>query len=304
MEASVCCHNVTKFRSFANPNHILLETKPLRIAILSMYNNVPNQGMRSIKAILDRESGKNHGVQFEYSVFETRYLNEHPDVDQFDVFICTGGPGDPFDGKGLEWEANYFRMLDRIQEINHSADTSKKYIFSICHSFQLMCRYFNIATVNRRMKTSFGVFPCHFTDEGATEPVFSGLLDPFYIVDSREWQCVEPNYDRIQELGISILSLEKFRPHVNLEQALMAIRVSPYWVGTQFHPEADPEGMRVNFSQEEKREQAIQQHGSEKFFNMLDHLEDPDHIWKTNHCILPNFLRQAVETLRLVSVPC
>jgi len=267
-----------------------------------MYNNAPNQGMRSIKAILDRESGKHHGVKFEYSVFETRYLNEQPDISQFDVFICTGGPGDPFDGNGTEWEANYFQMLDQIQAINQTNEINKKYIFSICHSFQLMCRYFNIATVNKRLKTSFGVFPCHITEEGATEPVFRGLQDPFYIVDSRDWQCVEPNYKRIQELGISILSLEKFRPHVNLEQALMAIRVSPYWLGTQFHPEADPEGMRVNFSLPEKKEQAIQQHGSEKFYNMLDQLEDPDHIWKTNHSILPNFLRNAVENLRFESV--
>ncbi len=268
-----------------------------------MYNNVPNQGMRSIKAILDRENGRFNDVEFEYTVFETRYLNEHPRVEEYDVFISTGGPGDPFDGTGKEWEENYFKMLDSIQQINNQPEGQKKYMFSICHSFQLMCRYFNIATVNRRMKTSFGVFPCHFTNEGESERVFEGLTDPFYIVDSREWQCVEPNFDRIKELGVSILSLEKFRPHVNLEQALMSIRVSPYWVGTQFHPEADPAGMRVYFNQEDKRNQAIAQHGAEKFWNMIDHLEDPDHIWQTNHCILPNFLRQAIEELRPESVP-
>lgn len=274
----------------------------LRIAILSMYNNVPNQGMRSIKAILDRESKKINDVAFEYQVFETRYLNEHPNVEDFDVFISTGGPGDPFDGIGQAWEGNYFKMLDKIQSINATPGSEKKFVFSICHSFQLMCRYFNIATVNRRRKTSFGVFPCHFTEEGSKEPAFWGLTDPFYIVDSREWQCVEPNWEKINEMGIKILSLEKFRPHVALEQALMAIRVSPYWMGTQFHPEADPAGMRVYFADEDKRNSAINQHGSEKFFNMLDHLEDPDHIWLTNHTILPNFLAQAVQTLRPLEV--
>jgi homoserine O-succinyltransferase len=266
-----------------------------------MYNNAPNQGMRSIKAIIERESGKFNDVSFEYKVFETRYLNEHPNVDDFDVYISTGGPGDPFDGIGTEWEANYFKMLDHIQLINSQPKGAKKFVFSICHSFQLMCRYFDIATVNKRKKTSFGIFPCHFTDEGTKEVVFSGLSDPFYIVDSREWQCVEPNYERINKLGISILSLEKFRPHVNLEQALMSIRVSPYWLGSQFHPEADPAGMRVYFSQEDKREQTILIHGQEKFYNMLDHLEDPDHLWNTNHCILPNFLREAVENMGVMS---
>lgn len=275
-----------------------MDKETIKVAILSMYNNVPNQGMRSIKAILDRESGRWNDVRFDYTVFETRYLNEHPHVDDFDVFISTGGPGDPFDGLGTEWEANYFKMLDHIQLINSQQAGARKFIFSICHSFQLMCRYFEIATVNRRMKTSFGVFPCHFTPTGAGDPLFEGLTDPFYIVDSREWQCVKPDFEKINALGASVLSLEKFRPHVDLEQALMSIRISPYWVGTQFHPEADPTGMRVYFSQEDRRDSAIKQHGQEKFYNMLDHLEDPDHIWLTNHSILPNFLRSAVFTLR------
>ena len=271
-----------------------MDNQALRIAILSMYNNVPNQGMRSIKTIIERESGRYNDISFEYKVFETRFLNEHPDVNDYDIFICTGGPGDPFDGIGQAWEANYFKMLDRIQAINSQPDSDKKFIFSICHSFQLMCRYFNIATVNRRLKSSFGVFPCHFTEEGANEPVFKGLDDPFYIVDSREWQCIEPDFERIKEIGATVLSLEKLRPHVELEQALMSIRISPYWVGSQFHPEADPEGMRTYFAQEDKRKGTIATHGSEKFYAMLDHLEDPDHLWRTNHCILPNFLSTAV----------
>jgi GMP synthase-like glutamine amidotransferase len=44
-------------------------------------------------------------------------------------------------------------------------------------------------------------------------------------------------------LGVTILRLEKERPHVNLERAIMAIRFSKEVFGTQFHPEADGEGM-------------------------------------------------------------
>lgn len=279
-----------------------MEIKPIRIAILSMYNGVANQGMRSIKAIIDRENSKFSEQTFDYQIFETRLNNEIPDVNEFDVFISSGGPGDPFDGIGQAWEGNYFKLLDKIQHINSEKDSRKKFVFSICHSFQLMCRYFNIATVNRRMKTSFGVFPCHMTMGSNLDSVFKGLDDPFYIFDSREWQCVIPNRERIEEIGASVLSLEKFRPHVDLEQALMCIRISPYWVGTQFHPEADPIGMRVYFNQEDKRNGAIAQHGAEKFYNMLDNLENPDHILMTNHSILPNFLATAVEELRSVPV--
>lgn len=272
--------------------------QPLRIAILSMYNNVPNQGMRSIKSIIERESGKFQDIQFEYEIFETRYLNEHPRMEDFDIFISTGGPGDPFDGIGQAWEGNYFKMLDKIQHNNATEGSKKKFIFSICHSFQLMCRYFNIATVKLRNRPSFGVFPCHVTWEGQQDVVFQGLDDPFFIVDSRDWQCVDPQIEKIYALGAQILSVEKYRPHVNLPQAVMAIRISPYWLGTQFHPEADPIGMRVYFNQEDKRQGAILNHGEEKFFRMLNHLEDPNQLIKTNQTILPNFLSHCARQLR------
>lgn len=275
-----------------------MSPKKIRIAITSLYNNVPNQGMRSIKAIIERESLKHPNQSFEYQVFESRYLNEHPNVDEFDIFISTGGPGDPFDGIGQAWEGNYFKMLDKIQQVNSSNSGSKKFIFSICHSFQLMCRYFNIATVNKRRKPSFGVFPCHVTWEGQQDVVFQGLDDPFYIVDSRDWQCVDPQFEKIHSIGGQILSVEKYRPHVNLQQALMAIRVSPEWMGTQFHPEADPIGMRVYFNQEDKRQAAILHHGDEKFFRMLNQLEHPNQLIKTNQLILPNFLASASHQLR------
>jgi imidazoleglycerol phosphate synthase glutamine amidotransferase subunit HisH len=39
----------------------------------------------------------------------------------------------------------------------------------------------------------------------------------------------------------TIISLEKIRDHVQYERAIiMAVRFTPYFVGTQFHPEADP----------------------------------------------------------------
>jgi aspartyl/asparaginyl beta-hydroxylase (cupin superfamily) len=34
--------------------------------------------------------------------------------------------------------------------------------------------------------------------------------------------------------------LEKIRDHVQYERAIMAVRFTDYFVGTQFHPEADP----------------------------------------------------------------
>lgn len=275
---------------------------PLRIAILDMYNGASNQGMRSIKEILARENFKHANQELEFEVFDTRGKGEIPPT-SYDIYISTGGPGDPFDGEGKTWELDYFKLLDRLYSLNEQSDSgSKKFVFFICHSFQLMCRHFELGTVNKRKSTSFGIFPMHCTEEGKQDLVFQGLNDPYYGVDSRDYQVVEPNYANLKGLGAKILSLEKIREHVPYERAMMAIRISDEFFGTQFHPEADPIGMKVHFMTTERRKSVIEQHGEAKYLDMLEHLNDPDKIMLTNHTILPNFISQAVGQLRGESV--
>ena len=47
-----------------------------KVAILDMYDGTPNQGMRSIKEILDRYQGV-----LQYTVFDVRGANELPGID-------------------------------------------------------------------------------------------------------------------------------------------------------------------------------------------------------------------------------
>ena len=171
-------------------------------------------------------------------------------------------------------------------------NSKKKHVFFICHSFQLASRYLNAGLVYKRKSSSFGVFPMHMLEEGEKEPVFEGLKDPFYAVDSRDYQVIQPNHTIINEMGGSLLCIEKNRPHVPYERAVMGIRFNDYMIGTQFHPEADAEGMTRHFETEEKRQTVIDNYGVEKLNNMLEHLNDPDKIrWTYSH-ILPNFLNQ------------
>jgi len=275
---------------------------PLRIAILDMYNGASNQGMRSIKEILARENYKHANQELEFDVFDTRGNGEIPTLG-YDIYISTGGPGDPFDGQQQKWETDYFNLLDKLYDINQQQDgSSKKFVFFICHSFQLMCRHYELGTVTKRKSTSFGIFPMHCTEEGKEDLVFQGLNDPYYGVDSRDYQVIEPNYASMGQLGANILSLEKIREHVPYERALMAIRISDEFFGTQFHPEADPIGMKVHFMTTERRKQVIDNHGEAKYLDMLEHLNDPDKILLTNHTILPNFIGHAVGQLRGDSV--
>ena len=164
----------------------------------------------------------------------------------------------------------------------------------ICHSFQLACRCFEIANVTARKSTAFGVFPVHYEKDVADEPIFAGLNDPFYAVDSRDYQVVQPDEQKLHDMGGKILAIEKERPHVDLERAVMAARFNEYMVGTQFHPEADAIGMSRYLQTEERKKIVVANHGEEKWQSMIDQLNDPDKIQHTYSHILPNFLNNAV----------
>ena len=131
--------------------------------------------------------------------------------------------------------------------------------------------------------------------------MFAGLPDPFYAVDSRDWQVIEPQMNILHK-GAKILCIEKDRPHVPYERAIMAMRFNEYFIGTQFHPEADAQGMSVYLQQEEKKKTVIKNYGLEKWESMIEHLNDPDKICYTNSHILPNFLNIAVGNLQPADV--
>ena len=267
-----------------------------RVAVLDLYQGTANQGMRGIQSILKNWSQeKNLSIQVDY--FEVRIKKELPDL-SYHAYISSGGPGSPLDSINDEWDIAWCHWLYTIQSWNNNpSQINKKHLFLICHSFQLACRYFNTGLVCKRKSTSFGVFPVHLQEEGKKEPVFEGLYDPFYAVDSRDYQIIKPRIDQIQEMGGQILCIEKDRPHVPYERAVMGLRFTPFIIGTQFHPEADPAGMTYYLEQDEKRKMIIEDHGQEEFENMLAHLQDPDKIKWTQARIIPNFLNQAFWSL-------
>lgn len=265
-----------------------------RIAILDLYEGAPNEGMRCIRQIVGDHGAKNN-IDWSCKEFDVRAKKELPGLD-YDVFISSGGPGSPLDSEGTEWEDLYFNWIRDIERFNLTvAEKARKNILFICHSFQLACRYFKIATVSRRRSTAFGVFPVHFVENGKDEPVFTGLQDPFYAVDSRDYQVIGPDYPKLKQMGGSVLAIEKERPHVPLERAVMAVRFNGEMMGTQFHPEADAAGMSRHLRGPEKKKMVIENYGLEKWQSMMDQLNDPDKILWTYSHVLPNFLDDAVQ---------
>ncbi len=269
------------------------ENPNIRIAILDLNEGKPNQGMRCIRQIISTWSASND-CPVEVSEFDVRIKQELPD-NSFDIYISSGGPGDPLQSRFEDWDIAWCKWVNEIERWNNNpSNSNKKHVFFICHSFQLASRYFNAGILCKRRSTAFGVFPVHMLGAGRREPVFAGLADPFYAVDSRDYQLIQPRHDIIREMGGSILCIEKERPHVPYERAVMGIRFNEFMIGTQFHPEADAEGMSAHLQTEEKRKTVIESYGEEKLNSMLSQLNDPDKIMWTHERILPNFLCEAV----------
>ncbi|MBB2145976.1 GMP synthase [Pedobacter sp. LMG 31464] len=273
------------------------EKNNIKVAVIDMNNGFPNQGMRGIQELL-QSYHKETQLNLTYDLFDLRQKGEIPDT-TYDIYISSGGPGSPFDGEGEKWEHDFFTLLDQIENFNEQNE-HKKHVFLICHSFQLACRKYGLGNVTRRKSNSFGIFPISLTESGTEEVVFNGLHNPFYSVDNRDWQVVQPDLADFKAKGASILALEKERPHINLERCIMAIRFSDEIIGTQFHPEADPIGMKMYLLQDEKKTAIIKNHGEDKYYDMLNSLDDPDRITLTQSVILPNFLNQAIHTLQEV----
>jgi len=274
---------------------VTMETgKKLKVAILDLYEGHPNEGMRCLRNIL-REFSKENNIDIEWNEFDVRLRNEVPDM-RYDVFISSGGPGNPLESRYTDWEEKYFSWLNEVERWNmNPGNLQKKFVFFICHSFQLSARYYNAGIVTKRRSTAFGIFPVHMLEDGFDEPVFAGLHDPFYAMDSRDYQVIQPNYSVLEKMGARILCIEKERPHVPYERAVMGIRFNEYMIGTQFHPEADVQGMTMYLHREDKKKMIIENYGEAKWQGMLEHLHHPDKILWTYSHVLPNFLNQAVE---------
>ena len=271
----------------------------IKVATIDLYNNERNEGIRCIKEIVKEAKLKNSDKEISYEVFDTRYKGEVPGIEN-DVFISSGGPGSPFEGEGTQWELEYFNLIQKIWDHNQNNPERKKYLFFICHSFQMMGRFFKFGTVNQRHSKSFGVMPFTLTEEGKEDLILNGLSNPFYAADIRQFQVTEPDKKVMEELGAKVLSYEIVDDSDQVQPALAAIRISNEIVGTQFHPEADPDSMLYHFKQDERKKQVVDKYGEERYFEMIRILERPDTIQKTRSTVIPSFINNAIDELSAV----
>ncbi|MBI5915941.1 MAG: GMP synthase [Bacteroidetes bacterium] len=263
----------------------------LKLAILDMYEGTRNLGMQNIQDIVRR-----FGAELDFDIFDVRSKVKVPDL-SYDIYLFSGGPGNPLEGSE-SWLSPFHDLIDDLWHYNRSEEGAKKYVFFICHSFQMACHHFKLGEISRRRKKSFGTFPVHKTEDGENEPLFSELSEPFWVADFREYQIVKPDFARMEEIGARLLCVENDRAHLEPERAMMAVRFSPEMIGTQFHPEADPVGMRSYFAEEERVTAVLEEYGEERYRSMVADLHDPDKIARTHATILPLFLHDSIRGVR------
>ena len=255
---------------------------PIRIAVLDMYAGAPNLGMRCIDNLI-HEWGSKKGYEIVLANFNTRGQCEIPD-DSYDIYICSGGPGSPLDSITEQWDQAYTQWLDRMYAIH-------KPVFLICHSFQIACRHFDLGKVCLRRTRQIGVLPVHSLIE---DDLFNGLEETFYAMESRSYQIIEPNDEKINLMNAQIMALEKMRPTVPLERAIMAIKFSKNMYGVQFHPEADLKELIVYFNEASTKQTIIDEFGIEKWERIINHLDETSPIHYTYTHLIPNFLDKVV----------
>jgi GMP synthase-like glutamine amidotransferase len=277
----------------------MTRNREIRIATIDLYNNEKNEGMRCIREIVEETQKHNNEIKISYEVYDTRFKGIVPDLNK-DIYISSGGPGSPYEGEGTKWEKDYFNLIEKIWSNNQNNADRKKYLFFICHSFQMMGRFFKFGNVNERHSKSFGVMPFSLTEDGKSDIIFDGLSNPFYAADLRQYQVTEPDEKIINMLGAKILSNEIVDDDETAQPALGSVRISNEIVGTQFHPEADPESMLYHFKQDERKKQVVEKYGEERYDEMIAILKMPDTIRKTRSTVIPSFLNHAIDELTVV----
>lgn len=265
----------------------------IRIAILDLYNGQPNEGMRCLQEIVTQWA-EQHQLDLVLNIFEVRQQVQLPDL-SYQLYISSGGPGSPLSGTDSKWENAWINWLQKIEHWNQTPGNKPKPVFFICHSFQLACKYYKVGQVCKRHSAAFGAFPVHQLQAGKHEQLFEGLHDPFYAVDSRNYQVIQPDLQKLHEMGGQILAIEKERPHVPYERAIMAIRFNENFIGTQFHPEADADGTARHLKREDKKTNIIENYGEAKWQSMVEAMQDPEKISHTQQHILPAFLNKALQ---------
>lgn len=167
--------------------------------MLDFNNGALNRGKDALVAIAQSKG-------FLVDVFDVR-KKELPDIDAYDDFQGTGGPGNPNlwgqyptneDGTPNvigDWGQGVFDLFNGIVAHNKENPDRPKHLFTMCHSFQMLCLSQNLGKLTKRDETLLGIHEQIKRPyaEFAPHAFFSDAPDIIDSFESRDWQ-VKPVY--------------------------------------------------------------------------------------------------------------
>jgi homoserine O-succinyltransferase/O-acetyltransferase len=284
----------------------------LRIGLVDMNNGVANQAMRCFRRILDRFEQRVHRanptLELMRHEMQPRNLGEVPSG-HYDLILSTGGPGSPFDGLEEPWGVGYRKFLDDVFAHNQRDYEKAPKLLAVCHSFEIAVIHFGVATMTKRDSLRFGLMPAYTTTVGQEVDYFKPFADRLFTWEHRWWQAVEPNAERLRELGGRMTAHESRESGPNKGDAALAFKFAPGIDGTQFHPEADKPGVLAWVVIPEHAEKFKAQYGNELYERMIKSLNDPTRLARTFALFIPGWLTHrfneiaAIRDLKALDAP-
>ncbi len=272
---------------------------PLSLCLIDMNAGVPNEAVRCFRRILDafvaHVSKENPKLEVVQRHVQPRNLGESP-PEAFDLFLSTGGPGSPLEGYDDPWCTAYRRFLDGTVNDALRRGPESRSVLLVCHSFEIAVEHFRFARLQKRATRKFGVMPVYPTEAGMRSPMLAPFGERFFAWEHREWEVVELDERRLEELGGELWARES-RDGRSKGEGLLAFRVAPGLEGTQFHPEADREGALAWIERPEQIEACIAAYGELTYRRMRRSVDDPTRIARTFETLIPGWLTRRFNEL-------
>ena len=264
----------------------------VRVGVIDMNAGHKNEAIRCLGLLIDQFASRVHaanpGLEVEHIHVSPRDKGDVP-PDDCDLYLCSGGPGSPFDGDGERWVDDFSRFLDGVVDDNVAHDDRGKAAFCICYSFEMAVRHFGIAEVAPRASRKFGVMPVYTTREGHEHPLLAPFGDRLFAFEHRNWEAIGLDTAKLARMGGQLLARES-RDGVSKGAALMALDFGGGVEAVQFHPEADRPGVMAWVANPDQAEAFKIAYGVTTYERMLKTIDDPMRVARTFALTIPGWM--------------
>jgi len=271
----------------------------LRVGVVDMNAGHQNQAIRCLGVLIDQLAARvrlvNPGLSVERVHVSPRDKNEKPPTD-CDLYLCSGGPGSPYDGDGEAWVDEFSEFLDDVVDDNAAHYGRGKGALAVCYSYEMAVRHFGVAEVAPRASRKFGVMPIYTTGDGQSHPLLSPFGDRLFAFEHRNWEAIHLDESALGRHGGKLLARES-RDGVSKGEALMAFDFAPGVEGVQFHPEADRPGVMAWVARPDQAEAFKLAYGITTYERMLKTIDHPQRIARTFALLIPGWMTRRFNLL-------